>query len=442
MRTILATLAVAITIVTIGAPPAAAAPATVNVRIEGRTETLFEGPVLTDGHNVKAASDTKAPNAGRRCNGLNNNQNPAPGPTSTAAAVDAMSILGEDFDGQWYAEPFEDYFIERWGPDGEDDGEGEYWGLVVNNVFTSVGGCQYQLDEGDEVLWVYDAFVAKPRLALYPADYSAGAVILTAAVELGQPFAVEVDSWDGYNEGAPPSSPVRTGTEPFAGAEVAPVVVGPGGFEAIDGDDPAAVVTDADGQAEIVFDELGWNRIKATVAGVGEESATRSNRLDVCVYEDAPSECPPLPADDLVRVPPPPQTEEEEEPEEPGGIPPSGDGPAGPGGPIPPSPAPLAVDAGPVRLQLARLDRSRLARGLVKVSWRVLDAGPGVAKWTVSSLTLGRKGARYVNGASGKSSSSATLRLPPGASYRLRLTVTDVLARSSTAVLGAVQVPR
>ncbi len=143
MRTILATLAVAITIVTADVPPAAAAPTTVSVRIEGRTETLFEGPILTEGHNVRAAPDTKAPAAGRRCNGLNNNQNPAPGPTPTAASVDAMSLLGEDFDGQWYAEPFEDYFVKRWGPDRQDDGEGEYWGLIVNNVFTGVGGCQY-----------------------------------------------------------------------------------------------------------------------------------------------------------------------------------------------------------------------------------------------------------------------------------------------------------
>ncbi len=446
MRTILATLAVATTIVTVGVSPVAAAPTTVNVRVEGRTETLFEGPILTDGHNVRAASDTKAPKAGRRCNGLNNNQNPLPGPTPTAASVDAMSILGQDFDGQWYAEPFEDYFIKRWGPDRQDDIEGEYWGLVVNNVFTSVGGCQYQLDEGDEVLWAYDAFAGKPRLALYPADYGAGAVTLTASVELGQPFAVEVDSWDGYNEGSPPSSPVRTGAEPFEGAEVAPVVVGPGGFEAIDNGDSATAVTGEDGLAEVDFDEPGWYRIKATAFGAGgEETAIRSNRLDVCVYESVSSECPPLPADDLVRVPPPPETEEEEEgagPEDSGGTPPAAGGQVAPGGQAPPAPGPLVAAAGKLRLQLLRLDRSRLAQGLVKVSWRVLDPGPGVGRWAISSLTLGRAGARYVGRASGRSGGPATVRLAPGAGYRLRLTVTDVLGRSSSAALGRVQVPR
>ncbi len=442
MHTILATLAVAITILTIGAPPAAAAPATVSVRIEGRAETLFEGPVLTDGHNVRASGDTKAPAAGRRCNGLNSNAHTAPGPTPTAAAVDAMSILGAGFDGDWYAQPFEDYFITRWGPDRQSIANAEYWGLVVNNVFTSVGGCQFQLDGGDEVLWVYDAFAGRPRLALYPADYSAGAVTLTASVKLGDPFEVEVDAWDGYNEGAPPSSPQRAGAEPFEGAAVAPVVAGAGGFEAVDADDPSTALTGEDGLAEVELDEPGWHRIKATATGAGgEESAIRSNRLDVCVYESAPSECPPLPADDQVRIPPPPETWEGP-PEEPGGSPPTGGGPGGGGGQVAAAPTPPTADPRQVRLQLLRLDRSRIAQGLVKASWRVLDAGVGVGRWTISSLALGRQGARYVNRASGRSESSATLRLPPGAGYRLRLTVTDVLGRSSTAALGRVQVPR
>ena len=55
-----------------------------------------------------------------------------------------MAILGEGFDGDWYAGTFDDYFITQWGPERQDVGEGEYWGVVVNNVFTIVGGCQYQ----------------------------------------------------------------------------------------------------------------------------------------------------------------------------------------------------------------------------------------------------------------------------------------------------------
>jgi hypothetical protein len=435
MRTTLATLAVALSIVT-AIPSAQAAAAAVNVRVEGTSETLFEGPIVTDGHNIRAASDTKA----RRCNGLNNNQNPTPGPTPTAATVDAMAILGEGFDGRWYADPFEDYLVERWGPDAEDEGAGEFWGVAVNNVFTGVGGCQYQLDGGDEVLWAYDAFSGRPRLGLYPAEYSGGAVILTASAELGEPFAVEVEAWGPAGEGEPPGAPGRDKADPFEGALVAPVVEGPGGFEEVDSEDSDTEVTDEEGLAEIHFDTVGWHRIKAAAIGAGGgETAIRSNRLDVCVYEVAPGECPPLPADDQVRIPPPP--EEEGEPEEPAEEPTDGGRDEGGQG-APPSQPPLAGLAPPVRLQLHRLDRSRVARGLVKASWQVLDPGPGIAGWTVASLALGRKGARYVGRASGSAGNAATLRLPPGAVYRLRLTVTDALGRASAAQLGTVRVPR
>jgi hypothetical protein len=196
MNKSIAALLAACILTVLAAPTAEAAPAEVDVRIEGKAETLFEGPVLTDGHNVKAITDTEAPPWGRRCDGLNNGANPTPGPTATAAAVDAMAIVGEGFDGDWYgAESFDDYFITQWGPERQDVGAGDYWGVVVNNVFTSVGGCQFQVDNGDEVLWVYDAFDGRPQLVLYPGDYSGGSVQLTAKAALGAPFEVSVEQW-------------------------------------------------------------------------------------------------------------------------------------------------------------------------------------------------------------------------------------------------------
>src|ERR1044072_3608143 len=250
MRKVIATLSVASLIVTIATPAVQAAPTQVNVRIEGRTETLFEGPILTEGHDVRAAeSDEEAPKAGRPCDGTNNGQHSTPGPTPTAASVDAMSILGEDFDGKWYEAPLEDYFVKRWGPDGQDVVKGEYWGLIVNNVFTNVGGCQYQLDGGDEVLWAYDAFDGRSRLTLYPAGYTGGPVVPTATAELDEPFEVEVDTWDGYNEGAPPDSPQRTGAAPYEGAGVAPVQTSPEGFQRVETDGAETDGTDSDGTA-------------------------------------------------------------------------------------------------------------------------------------------------------------------------------------------------
>lgn len=433
MRSPIAALSLAALLLLPAVPTAQAAPTEVSVRIEGKTETLFEGPVLTDGHNVRASGDTKAPLQGYRCNGLNNGANPTAGPTPTAASVDAMSILGLGFDGDWYAAPFEDYFVTQWGPERQSTAEAEFWGLVVNNVFTSVGGCQYQLDGGDEVLWIYDAFSGRPRLLLYPGDYSGGAVPLTAKATLGVPFEVEVDAWDGYNEGSPPAAPTRS-TDTFAGAEVAPVVTTPPqGFEEADVASPDTVVTGADGTASVVFDEPGWHRIKATEWTAGVQTAVRSNRLDVCVPAAPATDCGPLPGDDQVRVPPPSEPEDPGD-EEPKGTPGGGGQQPGGGGGNPPA----VGDR--VAVALRGLDRSRLAKGIVGVSWVVSDPGVGIAKWTIVSRALGRKG-RPVVRASGRAKTSARVRLPAGASYKLSITFTDVLGRSSTAVLGKVRVP-
>lgn len=445
MRKSIAALFVASILVVLTAPAAGAAPTEVNVRIEGKTETLFEGPVLTDGHNVKGLTDSEAPAWGRRCNGLNNGAYPTPGPTPTAASVDAMAILGEGFDGDWYggSGSFDDYFITQWGPERQDIGAGDYWGVVVNNVFTSVGGCQYQLDAGDEVLWVYDAFDGRPQLVLYPGDYSGASVELTAEATLGMPFEVTVVKW-GHEccNSAPPPSPTRSNT-PFEGAEVGPVVSTVRGFERIDTASADTVETDADGTATIVFDEPGWHRIKATELTAGNETAIRSNRLDVCVPAPPAADCGPLPADDLVRIPPPSELEGEPEPvgpkEEPGSNDPGGTG--GQSG-APPALGPPAPElAAPVRVALHGLDKSRIAAGIVGVSWQVQDAGAGVSRWSVSSKRLGRKGARFVTRATGQAKSSVQVRLPRGARYLLRLTFTDLLGRSSSVGLGTVRVP-
>ena len=450
MRIFIAALTAAISLSALAAPVASAAPSQVNVRIEGKAETLFEGPVLTDGHNVRAAeSDSKAPASGRPCDGTNNGQNPTPGPTPTAASVDAMSILGEDFDGQWYP-GYDDYFLKRWGPDAQDPtapSGGEYWGLLVNDVFTNVGGCQYQLDGGDEVLWVYDAFDGRPNLALFPeeAAYTSGPRPLTATAQLGEPFPLEVVTYEDDLETVPPATPARSGSGPYEGAEVAPVLMNDKGFEKVDTSDPATRTTDSEGKVAIAFDTAGWHRIKATVAGVGGESVIRSNRIDVCVPTTGPppppvepplegaGDCGELPAADVVR-----EAEEELPPEDDSST-------AGPAGGSPVAPAGASPDAGPppdpVRVTAPKLDRGDLARGRVGVSWRVLSAGAGIERWRISSQTLGRRGAPYVSRATGTDRTSATLRLPPGVAYRLRFTIVDVLGRSSTIALGKVVVP-
>jgi hypothetical protein len=443
MRNAVATSVLAVLSLAVAAPLAEAAPTQVNVRIEGAAETIFEGPIMTDAHRVRGSSDSQW----RRCDGINVNVplNKVPGVVPTSAAADAMRVIGESFDGLWYGQ-YEDYFVKRWGPDGQDGGENEYWGIIVNNVFTDVGGCQYQLGVGDEVLWIYDAFDGRERLALYPAGYSGGAAPLTATATLNQPFEVEVDTWEGYDEGSPPPAPTRT-TTPYEGAEVAPVITNGQGFQRVDTASAATRVSDADGKASITFATPGWHRIKATDVGVGEDAVVRSNRLDVCVPQAPATDCGALPADAQVRTPPPPVPGEVDG--EGGGEVPGGGQPGGGGGESWPGPSPSVPPVGPpapqpdqVRLQRPGLDRSRLAQGLVGVSWKVLDPGAGVAKWTISSRTLGRKGARWVERASGRERTAALLRLPPGATYLLRLTVVDTSGRASSASLGRVRVPR
>ncbi len=301
MRTITAALTIATLIII--ATSAQAAPTLVNVRIEGKSETLFEGPVLTEGHDVKASSDTQE----RPCDGIDplDPQNKTPGPTPTAASADAMSIVDETFDGQWYP-GYDDYFITRWGPDEQDPADGAYWGILVNDVFTKVGGCQYELHENDEVLWVYDAFKERADLALFPAGDTASRPPLTAVAQLDRPFVVQVDVYKDDKEGNPPVEPDRADATPYEGAEVAPVLTSSKGFEQVETASPEAVTTNSEGKASITFTTPGWHRIKAgtPVDGENEEGAIRSNRIDVCVPAAGETGCGPSPAEDDPRTPP------------------------------------------------------------------------------------------------------------------------------------------
>jgi hypothetical protein len=421
------------------ATASSAAPTEVNVRIEGLHETLFEGPILTEGHDVRASSDTVP----RSCDGIDANDpwNTTPGATSTAASADAMSLIGETFDGKWYA-GFEDYFITRWGPDEEE--EGMSWGIIVNNVFTNVGGCQYELKEGDEVLWAYNAFSFRPFLALFPAGDTSGTRPLMATAQLGEPFEVEVVEYGDQAEDVPPPSPERTGSMPFEGADVSPVATNAKGFEKVETENPATVVTDAQGRAKMVFATPGWHRIKATLIGGEGEQAIRSNRLDVCVPASGETGCGPQPAEDQVRTPDyqvrgdeglevkPPAPESK--PESPSSNPDTGSGGAT-GGVASYS----TSAAGAPRLSAPTLQLTS-AGGVVAVAWHVLEPGAGVAAWTISSKTLG--GATgYVARASGTVATSASLKLPPGAAYELELSITDSAGHSSTVSIGRILVP-
>lgn len=77
------------------------------LRIEGATDTLFEGFVLSAPQNITT------PSGGTHlCDGTNNNANPAPVVTPTDMLRDAGALCGFDFDGT-YNNQFQDFFISR-----------------------------------------------------------------------------------------------------------------------------------------------------------------------------------------------------------------------------------------------------------------------------------------------------------------------------------------
>jgi hypothetical protein len=409
MRKSLAAICAAFVLTVVLAPIAHAA-TNVHVRIEGKEETLFEGVVPTTIHPIRASSDAQD----RNCDGVNelDPENVVPGVTPTLASAEAMESIGETFDGQWY-EGFGDYFITRFGPDVQDNAASAWWGILVNQVFTSVGGCQKQLDEDDEVLWLYDAFSSRPMLALYPgaAHYVDGVRPTRVVVAPGEPVPLEVVSFPAGGEGVSPEAPSRAGSSAYEGATVAPVAVNAKGFQRIETASPGAVVTDAAGKASVAFTTAGVHRIKATVGEPGSEhTVVRSNGLEVCVRAGF-GDC------GEVAATSPPETKTA----------------------TAATAAPAAVPSA-ARISKPKLDLGNLAQGKLTISWKALDQGAGVKAWRIATKTVGEKGA-FVARAHGSKGTSATLRLPRGRSYRLRFTLTDLSGHTTTYDLGKVTVP-
>ena len=73
---------------------AANIPTLVNLRVEGATETIFEGSIFTTGHDV-----TTALGGTHICNGKNNDANANAGPTCTSALDDGSKLAKFSFNG-------------------------------------------------------------------------------------------------------------------------------------------------------------------------------------------------------------------------------------------------------------------------------------------------------------------------------------------------------
>lgn len=221
----------AVLLLAVSAAPAWAGSATVQLRVEGKDRTLFEGKVRTDAHVIDQGD--KHP-----CDGTedsNGGSGSSKGPTLTTALDDSPV----SWDADWN-DDFKDFFVTRIGPD--DQSSNEFWGLALNFHSLSVGGCQRRVDDGDEVLFAFDFFRG---------DFSEKTLLKLDGPESvtgGEEFTVRVRDGDRGNE--------------ISDAEV-------GGER-----------TNGSGDATLCFDSVGKHELKATASG-----SIRSNRVDVDVAD-------------------------------------------------------------------------------------------------------------------------------------------------------------
>jgi hypothetical protein len=218
------------------APAAVAAPVGVTVRVEGASNTILDEPVTTDGHDITPASGGT-----HKCDGTNAGAHPSPVPTPTAALDDVTRAHSISWDADWFAS-FEDFIITRVAD--EHSNSSQFWGLVVNGQFASSGGCQTSITQGDEVVWVFDAFSKSAVLRL------AGPGTAT----VGQPLNVQVTD-------------TQT-AQPAANASV------------------NGTTTGSDGVATLTFNQEGVYRLKAD-----RPDAVRSNTLIVCADPAGAAPC-------------------------------------------------------------------------------------------------------------------------------------------------------
>jgi hypothetical protein len=222
----------------VAAPAATALPVTVNLRVEGPNETVFDGPVTTDAHDV--TTDTAGTH---KCDGTNGGAEPEPGPTATGALDDAAKQAGFTIDGNYGNFGIDDYFIERVA-DQQVDPNSEYWSLWIDQQFSDKGGCQKRVHAGEDVLWAGIPFSVSVPLKLTGPD----------SAVTGQPVAVQVI--DGSNG------------DPQDGATVGGATTGP------------------DGRVVLTFPAKGIYRLKAE-----KPNTIRSNSLVLCVDPPGAAPC-------------------------------------------------------------------------------------------------------------------------------------------------------
>jgi hypothetical protein len=150
-------------LIAISAAPAAAAPVTVTLRIEGPTRTLFEGPVTTDARPFHFSGDA---------------DHPCGAPAVTRGAVFAAAEDAAPFSakGQWFDSFGSPSFSEIAGEGvAFDPATNRFLVEYLNGQQSQVGSCQETVATGDSVLYAYGTGT-EPLLSLSgPANVAPGA---------------------------------------------------------------------------------------------------------------------------------------------------------------------------------------------------------------------------------------------------------------------------
>jgi hypothetical protein len=212
----------------------AADPVTVNLRVEGPTKTLFEGPVSTGVRDFRFTNETTS----HRCDGTATLGGPSPKPVPTRGAVlaEAAETAPFDLEGTWN-DQFGPSFTKIAGENVDfDPATNRFLAEYENGEFASLGACSDESRTGDDVLFAY-------------ADGSETLLQLT-----------------GPSQGTPGASVTLKVTNAATGAPVAGASVG-GAPSGADGTVPVGPLAS---RPHVDF--------KASKAG-----AIRSNRVRVCV---------------------------------------------------------------------------------------------------------------------------------------------------------------
>lgn len=248
-------LCAALLITLLASACAQATPITVNLRVEGSSATLFEGPITTEAEAISTPSSAGSHLCDVKDNGSNGDFGVSSGTPTTALHAAAVA-QGLNFDATWSSE-YNDFLVTEVGPDAN-GGAPEYpsWGYAVNYTTAGVGGCQFQLAPGSEVLWAYNYFNLSHLLSLTgPAGANAGSPITVHVVD-GQTGAAIVGAAIG---------------EDIAGVTTTV---------------PGSSLTNAEGNATVTLAHTGTVKLKAT-----QPESVRSNAIDVCVHNGNDGTC-------------------------------------------------------------------------------------------------------------------------------------------------------